>query len=500
MKLSAFNGGKSSRLAPQLINANEAVEFVNIDNTQAILAPVKSNTLIRSGGKSFYKFEGAWIESSEDRDYVEWQGVLYWTGTSGAKKYNKGVTNNLGIAPPTTKPTVVAVNDGTFPDLEDGTFQYVYTYYNNTDGTESAPSPLSSEVTTTAGYVNISGLVASTDTQVTHIRLYRIGGYKTVFTLVTELTNGTTAYTDRTPSVALLNNVLESETNFKAPTGLQYLTESYATFFGAVGATLHVSEVGNPNYWPYQLEFPKTIKGMGAVQNGLLVFTANETYLISGTDPTTFVRHLLSGDQGCKSHKSVQFVKNSLVWLSNDGLCSSTGGDLTVLTQDKLGKISLTPYASSIYDDVYYLFHTNGILALDSRFGIIFKEFSQKDILGAGTFDDVLYGSDGTNIYSLFTGVDSVSFTYKSPRLTDQSFINRKSYSEAYCIYEGDITVKIYITDTLQATHQLSSEGIAKAELGIPTAYNRGYCIQFEVSGTGKLYELDYKGTMYEKQ
>ena len=483
MKLSAFNGGKSSRLAPQLIQPNEAVEFLNVDNTQAILAPVKSNTLVRSGGKSFYNFEGVWINSTEARDYVEWQGVLYWTGTSGAKKYNAGATSNLGITKPSTKPTVLAVNDGTTPDLEDGTFQYVYTYYNNNDGTESAPSPLSSEVTTTAGYVEVSGMVASADTQVTHIRLYRIGGFKTAFTLVVELVKGTSTYKDKIPSVDLLGGILESETNFPAPSGLKYLTEAYATFFGSVGATLHVSEVGNPNYWPYQLEFPKTITGMGAVQNGLLVFTLNATYLISGTDPTTFVRHLLSGDQGCKSHKSVQFIKNTLVWLSNDGLCSSTGGDLTVLTQDKLGKINLTSYASAIYDDVYYLFHTNGILALDSRFGITFKEFSQKDILGAGVFDDILYGSDSTNIYSMFTGKDFVPFTYKSPRLTDSSFINRKSYGEAYCIYEGELTIKIYISEELQATHQLSSETVSKAELGIPTAYNRGYSIQFEVLG-----------------
>ena len=500
MKIATFEGGQSSRLSPNLIQPNEAVKYVNVDNTRGILEPVKGKKVVQEGRRSIYKFQGQWISHTEVRDYVEWQSKLYWTSPSGAKKYNGTDTHKLGLSAYTRPLQVEAVNGTGGDSLEDGTFQYVMTYYNENDGTESPPNEPSVEVTTVAGYVKVKLDFASSDPQTTHMRLYRVGGDKTVFSLVAELVNEAQTYEDRTTSVNIPGEVLDSQAHYPPVEGLQYLTEAYGCFFGAKGATLHVSEIGNPNYWPYQIEFPKTVTGIGAVQNGVLVFTQYETYILTGTEPSNFVKYLLSGDQGCISHKSVQFIKNTLVWLSTDGICTSTGGDLQILSKHKLGKISLTPIASAVYDEVYYLFHTEGITALDLRFQPIFKSFSDSSVQGAGVFDDILYVSDGTYIYEMFQGDTKESLEWLSPVITEGAYILHKSYSEVYAIYEGQLTLEVYITDKIVATHQLNSTGVAKAELGIPTQDNRGYSIQFRVTGTGTLYELDYKGTAYAKQ
>ena len=39
MKIATFEGGQSSRLSPNLIQPNEAVKYVNVDNTRGILEP-----------------------------------------------------------------------------------------------------------------------------------------------------------------------------------------------------------------------------------------------------------------------------------------------------------------------------------------------------------------------------------------------------------------------------------------------------------------------------
>lgn len=500
MKIATFDGGQSSRLSPNLIQPNEAVKYINVDNTRGILEPVKGKLFVQKGRRSIYKFKGEWVHNTELRDYTEYQNKLYWTTEGRAQKYNGTVQRNLGITAHFQKVNVTVTNIVPAPVLEDGTFQYVITYYNSTDGTESPPNPLSDEVTTSSGYVTISNILASDDPQVTHIRLYRLGGSATIFTLVTELTNVDQSYEDRNPTIDLPGDLLSSSDNYPPVDGLMFLTEAYAQFFGAKGNVLYISKIGQPDYWPYQIEFSKDITGIGVMPNGVMVYTYYETYTLTGTDPSTFVRYLLASDQGCISHKSVQFVKNTLLWMSTDGLCASNGGSITILSKDKLGKISLTPLASAVYDEVYYLFHKEGILAFDSRFGSVFKYFSDSSVQGAGVFDDILYVSDNENIYEMFRGSSYETLDWLSPVLTEGSYVSRKSYSEGYAIYKGELELKIFIDGELINTHKLNSDKLAKAELGVVTQLNRGYDIQFGVLGTGTLYELDYKGTAYAKQ
>lgn len=107
MKIQQFNGGLSTVLRPQFLELTEAVEYTNIDNAVGTLASVKTKVataISASAFNYFFDVEGVWFGSGVRRDYVSFQGELYWTDGTAPKEYRTGDTYNLGIAAPTSEP------------------------------------------------------------------------------------------------------------------------------------------------------------------------------------------------------------------------------------------------------------------------------------------------------------------------------------------------------------------------------------------------------------
>jgi hypothetical protein len=489
-QLNHFNGGLSTRIAPHLINTNEAQVYTNVDVTGVSLRPLKGDTdEAKTVAKYMFNFNDGWVSSTSYKTYVEFQEKLYYTNGSGRpQKSSDGNTwYNLGIVKPAAAPTIAL--DGAGPLT--GTYQYCYTYYNNNDGTESQPSALSSELVTSSNRVNIT-LVASTDAQVTNLRLYRVGGNLSQFGLVAQFDNTLGIYRDDIADIDIPGDVLDSYNNKEAPTGLKYLTEANAMFFGAVGDKLYFSDVAYVDYWSefYFIDFDREITGIGNTPNGLLVFTKYHTYIVTGNSPTTLSKYLLSGAQGCLLHKSIQSLSNSIIWLSSDGVCVSVGGDIQVATREKLGKLTINgPKCSAVYDDTYYLSYTNGTLILDSRFGGVISESTAK-YDGLHITNDILYASIGNKLYSVGTSTSSNSLEWMSPLISEGAMTMLKNYKNIYINNTGDLTFKVYIDGQLVGTKQLNS-GIE--EFKLPQQERLGYTIQFQVTGTGTLREIEYK-------
>ena len=589
MQLNQFNGGLNTRLAPHLINANEAVVYKNIDNSSISLRPIKSTTdeetLI---SKYFINFKDTWVSSSTYKTYKEFKEKLYYSdGVGKPQKSSDGVSwNNLGIDKPTVKATatllevsinltsttggdlleepysykfgnvvdgilnivhtgtgtILAGNNaisisnivnidvpisvyreylGTYrlvgttsttlldstldisanAELVDevdakylsGTYQYCYTFYNDTDGTESQPSEYSNNRVIENGSITVSGQ-GSSDPQVDIVRIYRLGGNLTSMTLVTEVPNPgqvTFSYTDKAPDLEVDGHILDSFNNAPSPTGLKHLTEHNAMFFGCIEDKLYYSDIAYVNYWSdfNFIDFDDVITGLGATANGLLVFTKYKTYIVTGTSPLTLSKYLISSNQGCLEHRSISFAKNTLLWASTDGICASNGGNVIVFSRDKLGKISLTDIRDSIvYDDVYYLGYGDKLLALDTRFGNILREVSQ-EVHSLSIYNDVLYYTLEGKLYSLFTNVEYLSMEYKSPKLSEGQLSNLKNYKTVYTRCLGELEIKIYIDDEVVITKAINSK---TTEILIPQQKRQGYYIQFEVTGTGELLELQY--------
>ena len=492
MLIQQFNGGQNSRVRPQYIAPNEAQLYENIDNTVGSLTPVR-NTLpsgIASARHAvFFEETDTFVSDAAKRDYVEFRNRLYWTHRFNIRpQKSNGLTEfNLGIDVPTFATFSVVSGAGNL----NGTYQYVVTHYNSSDGSESGPSPLSTELITTDDNIQITNLPQPSDVQVDKIRIYRVGGNRTVLSLVTQVDVGVTSFLDDIADEDIEGTALASGAYLPAPAELRYLTQTYGMLFATLGNQLRYTPIGVPDAWPalFFINYESELTGLAVVANGLLVFTRTRTYLVTGTSPGTLSSRPLDLTQGCVSHDSVRSARNAALWASTDGLCTSSGGLVQLLSKEKLGNINLTAVSSVIFDEAYYLLQEDGtVFVYDYGYGGIFK-FLRIDIDSLVVGDDRLYGHKDGFLLQLFAGDSFETMRYRSARFFDGLATNNKAYKRVNIYSKGDIIIKILIDDEVVQTRILTGTG--SFDISVPETKKRGFFMQFDIEGTGEVYEID---------
>ncbi len=495
MKLQAFNGGLSTRLAPHLIGVNEAIQYTNIDNEDGTLKPVRQkldlDTNLLEFSHWFTTIE-EWVTSAVNRDYVEYRNTLYFTEDSSVPQKTTDNVNfyNLGI----TKPALAPLTATDVAGVLTGTYQYIITYYNSSDGAESGVSPLSAELVVASDRIAVTSIPVSADPQVDKKRLYRLGGDLTAFTLVTTIDNTDTLYTDNIADTDVEGTLLEATFYEQALNGLQFLTEHYGILMAAKGDKVYFTPIGVPNAWPSNnfIDFDTNVTGIGKVLNGILVFTLNKTYIITGTNINSLVKNTLAETQGCKEHKTIKAIsKGQLLWVSNDGVCTSTGSNVDVISKPKLGKLNLAVKNAVIHDEVYYLQKSDKtILALDFRYGAVFKDLNS-DTTRLVVANDVLYGFDNNTLYQMFASPLDEVYIYLSPNFTEGAYSERKSYKHFYIRANGAFTISVLVDGVIVSTK--SYTGSETHDLEVPQDSQNGYSIQFLITGTAVISEIEYK-------
>ena len=372
-----------------------------------------------------------------------------------------------------------------------GTLQYAYTYYNINDGSESRMSYLTDEIIVNSGKIILTGFQQSDDPQVTNIRLWRIGGGLTEFTLVAELPKDVTTFTDDLTNKIIANNDILNDDNLGQAKEFIFMAEYNNMLFGIKDDKLYFSDIGNANAWsPYNfIEFSYTLIGLGSTPNGLLVFTKYKTYIVTGNSPETLSKFLVDSSQGCINYKSIQSINGMCIWASTDGICTSSGGSAQIQTIDRLGKIKLNPLSSVVYDNVYYLSCEDKMYALDTRFNEPCIRTLDGNYLGLAIYNDELYGIKNGNMVKLFNDINKTLY-YKSPKLIDNLLTMVKNYKVFYVYSKGEIDFTIYIDGVKVLTKSLK-DGLN--EIKIPQQYRLGYYVEFEVTGTGTIYEIEFK-------
>lgn len=386
-----------------------------------------------------------------------------------------------------------AVLDETKFGVMRGVYQYAMTYYNSVDGAESGPSTPSAEIDiSNGGTISLASIPVSSDPQVDEKRLYRVGGNLTSFTLVTTLANATTTYNDVLADTAIDGRLLEASTYSQAESDFKFLTEAYAMLFAAQGNRLRFTPIGVPDAWPELnfIDYEADITGIAPVANGILIFTKFKTHIVTGTGPTSLTTQLLRGDQGCLTHSSVQPLEGAALWVSTDGICTSSGGNVALISKDKLGKLSLSPVDSAIYDEAYYILDADGsILVFDYGYGKIFKSL-QLGVSALTVANDILYGWSNAVQYELFNGSTFETFRYLSPRFIEGASTEHKTYKRVNIYSKGDIIIKTLINDVEVTSNTLTGED--SFDIQVPSHLQRGFFIQFDISGTGEVYEIEW--------
>lgn len=378
------------------------------------------------------------------------------------------------------------------PSGLDGVYQYALTWYNTVDDTESVPV-ISEEITVANGTITVSNLeVPVSDPQINQKRLYRIGGGLTAFAKVAELAIATVSYVDSIADDQIDGTLLDSQENYPPPTNIQWMTEAYSMLFAADGDKLRFTPIGLPNYWPqtYFLDFPRTITGIAKTQMGVLVFNQFETWLVTGTGPLSLAQQPLTGSQGCINGDTVVNIDGAAYWASTDGICLSNGGQVQLVTRGPLSKLDLSGSVNAVvYDEQYHLLTDTGSYILDLGRSVI--KNTQYNIESYIVANDILYGYINSALHEIESSVTPLPLVYRSPEYIGAAFSVPKIYKNIYVFSEGELTASVYIDKVLVQTSVLDTT-YGNHQFKIPDIASKGHSIQFEISGTGTVYEIQW--------
>jgi len=496
MLLNDFSGGYNSRIAAHLLPNNQAQEYNNIDATSGSLRSVKGNIdtgVVINEFFTWYYAKNKWYSRSIDSDFIEFREKLYVSDGTKLKVYDGSSLKDVGILEPSNILTISVTTPTTEPT--ENTYSYVYTYYNSITGIESKPSLPSNEVTGALD-ITIDGFQASTQNNNDTYRLYRIGGGLTQYTLVKELSYTTSSTTDTTTTDLELagNHILDTINDDIPPIGLKYITEAYAMLFGAVNDKLYFSSIARPHAWPVfnYIDFDGPITGIGAIASGILVFTKFKTYIITGNTPGTLSKFLLDGSLGCLSHKSIQALSGSIIWLSNNGLSLSNGNGIQTPTLSVIENLNIdTIYSSALVDGVYYLSYYTAlgtkIVAYDNRYNSVLKFIDGFGKYLQGSKSNLYQYNNGT-LSQLLVG-SPIPIKYRSPILTEGSYTNYKTYKDFYIKYNGNFTLQIFIDSVKVLNKSIEGNSCYNAKsLGL----SKGYGLEFVITGIGEVSEIQY--------
>lgn len=230
-----------------------------------------------------------------------------------------------GIAAPTATP---GAGTGAAGSLT-GNYSVKYTYVRKVGAAvahESNPSPASNTVALTSDVLGVNNLVASTDPQVTHIRLYRTQAGGGVYLFDQELANGTTTATSSQADTALGAAV---ETDNDRPPAAAWVTEFQEHIFLC-------RDAANPHYLWWSKRFrPESVPPENFVEIGhpgdplqcavplaglLGVFSRETKHRVSGNATSGFLPQEAISRRGTPAPHAVVVTERGVVFVARDGI------------------------------------------------------------------------------------------------------------------------------------------------------------------------------------
>jgi hypothetical protein len=269
--------------------------FKNLSGTIKLMAdtPTKVVSFTTSAQTTVFN-----KSTSQQSSFAKVGSILFWVDGTSAKKWNGTTVTNIGIATPVTAPTL-SFSSGSLSPASAFGYQYVYVYRNSTDGTTSTASPISANTgPLTSKNITVQG-ASSSDGQVDKVDIYRNDdGGSLYYFLATVNNGGTWSYTDSTADTGLNDDQQApvAHSNDPIPTGASLLKFHMGRLWTAVGNVLYFA--GGPDTtngpgteaWPPGNNFTltDTITALAPTTSGLVVFTAADAYIVTGTDSSSF--------------------------------------------------------------------------------------------------------------------------------------------------------------------------------------------------------------------
>ena len=177
-----------------------------------------------------------------------------------------------------------------------------------------------------------------------------------------------------------LEKILDSQENNPPPSFngefINHFIKYAGRLIGIVGSHIVWSKSGDFDAWPGRndLDFNDRITGVHPVQNGILAFTRNSTFLITNFANINGSLPLITQvpvNQGCVGPRTVKDLRSIPTWISNDGICQYFNSRVNVISRGLLGDDYLDGdiTTTEVHNDVYYISYKNGdIVSMDQRY------------------------------------------------------------------------------------------------------------------------------------
>jgi len=268
--------------------------------------------------------------------------ALLVSGTAN-KKVEGSMVTNWGITAPVNVATVALSGTGLT-----GSFYYRYTYVRKSGSTlvaESNPSSASAVASPANQTVDVTW-TASSDSQVTHVRIYRTlnGGAASSndYYYLTEVAIGTVTFADSTADSAL-GALIEVDNDIPPAVSLSSIAGpgAFNVIFIATGNTVYYSKVGRPESFPVLYYFNvgtpnDTIMALVDWAGLIFIFTKTAVYMVQGTDPDTFYPVKTMASRGLASKHAIKATEKGILYGSYDGIYAFNGQAEVCLTRDKV--------------------------------------------------------------------------------------------------------------------------------------------------------------------
>lgn len=384
---------------------------------------------------------------------------------------------------------------------------YVYTY-TNTWKEEGAPSPAE---TISVTYIQDVILQATPPDfsgyrPMEEMKVYRTFGSNSTYIEIDYASTGANMAKDSSWTPKTGGQALESTNWTPPPTGLQGSELMPNGWFAAFkGNTLYMSEPYRPHAWPYNMTFAKSIRGIRAGQQSLVVITADGVYIVAGNHPSAAQQVKLSTPQPGIVQRGMANIDGAVAYTSNDGFVlvdgTSASPELSQAFFDRqtwrdrygqhLSSMALAYHdgamvaASSVNEDSFIIRMDDGTKS--------FTRMSERfDAMFLLPVNDALYYSQGNVVYQ-FQGGSRGSFEWWSP---DYIFPRHDAMGAGYIRCDGTVNLEVFGDGQLLATKTNLTTGHFRLSGQIPR------CLRwsFKLYGTGTVYECFLGRSMMELQ
>jgi hypothetical protein len=420
--------------------------------------------------------------------------VTYMFIASGnMKKHASTGTTKWGIAAPTDTPVTAAGAAGSLT----GTYSIRYTYARMVGAVvmaESNPSPVSNNTVLAAQVLTLTNLVASTDAQVTHVRVYRTTAGGASYLFDQSIVNGTTTGSSTQVDTALTDLL---ETDNDPPPVTHWAWEHTERMF-------LTQDLNNPHYvWFSKRFLPEAVPAANFLEIGnpndpvmagvshagaCGVFTRATKYQIIGNDDSGFVPIESSSRRGTICPNTICVSEYGVVFVARDGVFSTTFASIDTKLSDNIEGIFISQtvngYAPINWDGAktffgqvwkgrYFFSYCSGgnttpdivavynfMLSHWSFYGIAITALAWED-----ENDAIIAGQSDGSIIKLETGTTDQSASITMSATTkeyacDEGATVRKLFQ--YVSVDADtngetVTVSIYVDDVLRGTCSVST-------------------------------------------